>query len=103
MTVAHPHDVYNTINLVTQILCIPICTAFVALRFYTRWRFKQMLGIEDCKSIEPRTFLSPLRKNTLTNPTVDGCLIAWVLFMGYCVIGIYGKCLVDLEGTQVGR
>lgn len=56
MTVEHPHDVYNTINLVTQILCIPICTAFVALRFYARFRFKQNLGVEDCElSIEPRT------------------------------------------------
>jgi hypothetical protein len=53
MTVEHPDDVYNTVNLVTQALCIPICTAFVALRFYTRFRFKQGLGIEDCESRDP--------------------------------------------------
>lgn len=49
MTVSHPDDVYRTVNLVTQCLCIPICTAFVALRFYTRFRFKQVLGVEDCE------------------------------------------------------
>lgn len=53
MTVEHPDDVYNTVNLVTQALCIPICTAFVALRFYTRSRFKQRLGVEDCESRDP--------------------------------------------------
>ncbi|KAJ5117392.1 hypothetical protein N7448_011024 [Penicillium atrosanguineum] len=65
MTVDYPHDVYSTVNLVTQALCIPICSAFVALRFYTRIRFKQNLGVEDW-----------------------GCLIAWALFMGYCGVGI---------------
>lgn len=55
MTVENPHDVYSTVNLVTQALCIPICTAFVALRFYTRIRFKQMLGVEDCEcSMNPK-------------------------------------------------
>lgn len=49
MTTSHPEDVYHTVNLVTQCLCIPIVTIFVALRFYTRWRFKQSLGVEDCE------------------------------------------------------
>jgi hypothetical protein len=44
-----PKDVYRTLNLVVQCLCIPIVTAAVALRFYTRFRFKQRLGIEDCE------------------------------------------------------
>ncbi|OQD87768.1 hypothetical protein PENANT_c005G10077 [Penicillium antarcticum] len=60
-----PTDVLNTINLVTQCLCIPVVTLFVGLRFYTRLRFKQSLGVEDY-----------------------GCTIAWLLFMGYCAIGI---------------
>ncbi|KAJ5778077.1 hypothetical protein N7520_001323 [Penicillium odoratum] len=71
MTIANPKDVLHTVNFVTQVLCIPICTAFVALRFYTRLRFKQGLGIEDA-----------------------ACTIAWALFMGYCgisiVVGKYG-------------
>lgn len=49
MSTSQPHDVYHTVNLVTQILCIPIVSIFVALRFYTRWRFRQSLGVEDCK------------------------------------------------------
>jgi hypothetical protein len=47
MTVENPTDVLHTINLVTQALCIPIVTVFVALRFYTRFRFKLPLGVED--------------------------------------------------------
>lgn len=47
MTVENPTDVLHTINLVTQCLCIPIVTIFVILRFYTRLRFKQGLGVED--------------------------------------------------------
>jgi hypothetical protein len=49
MSTSQPHDVYHTVNLVTQILCIPIVSIFVALRFYTRWRFRQGLGVEDCE------------------------------------------------------
>ncbi|KAJ5415707.1 hypothetical protein N7465_004402 [Penicillium sp. CMV-2018d] len=65
MTVKNPTDVLHTINIVTQALCIPLVTIFVALRFYTRFRFKQSLGVEDL-----------------------ACSIAWVLFMGYCAISI---------------
>ncbi|KAJ5168355.1 uncharacterized protein N7482_003949 [Penicillium canariense] len=65
MTASKPHDLYHTVNLVTQCLCIPIVSIFVALRFYTRWRFKQSLGIEDY-----------------------ACAVAWGLFMGYCGISI---------------
>ncbi|CAI7664892.1 hypothetical protein N7533_005790 [Penicillium manginii] len=60
-----PKDVYRTLNLVVQCLCIPIVSAAVALRFYTRFRFKQRLGVEDY-----------------------ACTVAWGLFMGYCGIGI---------------
>ncbi|CAG7951317.1 unnamed protein product [Penicillium nalgiovense] len=69
MTVENPTDVLHTVNLVTQGLCIPIVTIFVALRFYTRFRFKQSLGVEDL-----------------------ACTIAWFLFMGYCAISIVSKC-----------
>ncbi|KAJ5089603.1 hypothetical protein N7532_008287 [Penicillium argentinense] len=65
MTVAHPDDVYHTLNLVVQCLCIPIVSGAVALRFYTRFRFKQNLGIEDY-----------------------ACIVAWLLFMGYCGVSI---------------
>ncbi|KAJ5972266.1 uncharacterized protein N7479_002184 [Penicillium vulpinum] len=58
-------DALHTINLVTQYICIPIVTIFVALRFYTRFRFKQSQGVEDL-----------------------ACLISWLLFMGYCGISI---------------
>ncbi|KAJ5983469.1 hypothetical protein N7481_005568 [Penicillium waksmanii] len=60
-----PKDVYRTLNLVVQCLCIPIVSAAVALRFYTRFRFKQRLGVEDY-----------------------ACTVAWGLFMAYCAIGI---------------
>ncbi|KXG50857.1 uncharacterized protein PGRI_064290 [Penicillium griseofulvum] len=65
MTVENPTDVLHTLNLVTQYICIPIVTIFVALRFYTRYRFKQSLGVEDL-----------------------ACTISWLLFMGYCGISI---------------
>ncbi|KAJ5892609.1 hypothetical protein N7504_009300 [Penicillium tannophilum] len=71
MTVANPTDVIHTVNLVTQVLCMPITSAFLALRWYTRFRFKQSIGIEDY-----------------------ACTVAWGLFMGYCgisiVVGKYG-------------
>ncbi|KAI2794928.1 hypothetical protein POX_a01529 [Penicillium oxalicum] len=47
MATSHPYDVYHTINLVTQCLCIPIVSIFVALRFYVRFRFRLSLGVED--------------------------------------------------------
>ncbi|KAJ5205945.1 hypothetical protein N7491_003431 [Penicillium cf. griseofulvum] len=65
MTVENPTDVLHTLNFVTQYICIPIVTIFVALRFYTRYRFKQSLGVEDL-----------------------ACTISWFLFMGYCAIAI---------------
>ncbi|KAJ5596597.1 hypothetical protein N7450_003055 [Penicillium hetheringtonii] len=66
MTDAHaPKDVYHKLNLVVQCLSIPIVSAAVALRFYTRFRFKQRLGVEDYT-----------------------CIIAWGLFMGYCGVSI---------------
>ncbi|KAJ5544983.1 hypothetical protein N7535_006629 [Penicillium sp. DV-2018c] len=65
MSVDYTTNALNKINLVTQALCLPIITLFVALRFYARFRFKQSLGVEDV-----------------------ACIIAWLLFMGYCGIGI---------------
>ncbi|KOS42477.1 hypothetical protein ACN38_g6635 [Penicillium nordicum] len=65
MAIENPTDVLHTVNTVTQALCIPLVTIFVALRFYTRYRFKQSLGVEDV-----------------------ACTIAWFLFMGYCAISI---------------
>ncbi|KAI3054290.1 hypothetical protein CBS147353_11454 [Aspergillus niger] len=65
MTVSHPKDVLNTVNFVTQCLCIPIISVFVLLRFSVRIYYKQFVGVEDWS-----------------------CLIAWVLFMGYCGIAI---------------
>ncbi|KAJ5779378.1 hypothetical protein N7457_007098 [Penicillium paradoxum] len=71
MPVGEPTDVLHTLNFVTQLLCIPITTFFVVLRFYTRFTFKQSLGLEDL-----------------------ACTLAWLLFMGYCgisiVVGKYG-------------
>ncbi|KAJ5899705.1 hypothetical protein N7495_004449 [Penicillium taxi] len=68
---SNPKDVLNTINLVTQCLCIPIVTFFIGIRFYVRIRFKQIIGLDDYT-----------------------CTAAWLLFMGYCgisiVIGDYG-------------
>lgn len=33
MTTSHPQDVYHTVNLVTQCLCIPIVTAIIEIGF----------------------------------------------------------------------
>ncbi|KAE8378626.1 hypothetical protein BDV26DRAFT_261238 [Aspergillus bertholletiae] len=71
MTETHPGSSLNTINLVTQCLCIPIVTIFVVTRFTIRAWYKQFLLVED-------TF----------------CFLAWILFMAYCgiaiVVGQYG-------------
>ncbi|OJK01559.1 hypothetical protein ASPACDRAFT_77276 [Aspergillus aculeatus ATCC 16872] len=71
MTVNDPKDVLNTINFVTQCLCIPIVSVFVILRFAIRTYYKQWVGVEDWS-----------------------CLAAWILFMGYCsvsiIVGKYG-------------
>ncbi|PVH83887.1 hypothetical protein DL98DRAFT_585357 [Cadophora sp. DSE1049] len=48
----HPHDVFYTVNLVVQILCIAVTTLCVFLRLYIRARIVGMFGIEDwCCSI----------------------------------------------------
>ncbi|KAL4808625.1 hypothetical protein BDV18DRAFT_88184 [Aspergillus unguis] len=64
-------DVLNTVNLVTQCLCIPIVSIFVFLRFGIRAWYKQWNRVED-----------------------STCLVAYILFMGYCavaiVVGNYG-------------
>lgn len=62
MTDAHaPKDVYHKLNLVVQCLSIPIVSAAVALRFYTRFRFKQRLGVEDCEfNAQPSPLISDL-------------------------------------------
>ncbi|KAL5339942.1 hypothetical protein BJX70DRAFT_362329 [Aspergillus crustosus] len=64
-------DILNTVNLVTQCLCIPIVSIFVILRFSIRAWYKQWATVEDWT-----------------------CLTAWLLFMGYCgiaiVVGNYG-------------
>ncbi|KAL2813881.1 integral membrane protein [Aspergillus granulosus] len=65
MSIEDPHDVLNTVNLVTQCLCIPIVTIFVAMRFAIRAWYKQWAPVEDWT-----------------------CFTAWLLFMAYCGIGI---------------
>ncbi|RAL14507.1 uncharacterized protein BO97DRAFT_340434 [Aspergillus homomorphus CBS 101889] len=65
MTINDPEDVLNTINFVTQCLCIPIVSVFMILRFSIRTYYKQWVGVEDWS-----------------------CLMAWILFMGYCAISI---------------
>ncbi|KAE8349610.1 hypothetical protein BDV28DRAFT_160345 [Aspergillus coremiiformis] len=71
MTEKHPGSSLNTINLVTQCLCIPIVTIFVVTRFAIRCWYKQFVIVED-------TF----------------CILAWMLFLAYCgiaiVVGDYG-------------
>ncbi|CEL10848.1 hypothetical protein ASPCAL13957 [Aspergillus calidoustus] len=65
MSIEDPHDVLNTVNLVTQCLCIPIVTIFVAMRFSIRAWYKQWAPVEDWT-----------------------CLFAWMLFMAYCGVAI---------------
>ncbi|KAE8153390.1 hypothetical protein BDV25DRAFT_149683 [Aspergillus avenaceus] len=60
-----PGSTLNTVNLVTQCLCIPIVTIFVVVRFSIRCWYKQFVIVED-------TF----------------CFLAWLLFMAYCATGI---------------
>ncbi|KAL2833479.1 hypothetical protein BJY01DRAFT_253529 [Aspergillus pseudoustus] len=65
MSIEHPHDALNTVNLITQCLCIPIVTIFVVIRFSIRAWYKQWAPVED-----------------------STCLAAWMLFMAYCGIAI---------------
>jgi hypothetical protein len=45
--VKQPVDVLHTVNLVTQCLCIPIVTIFVAMRLSIRIRYRQFSILED--------------------------------------------------------
>ncbi|KAJ5249579.1 hypothetical protein N7524_011895 [Penicillium chrysogenum] len=83
--VSHPKDVLHTVNLVTQCLCIPIVTLFVGLRFYTRLRFKQPLGVEDY----PCTiaWASPIH-GILWSQHCQFCYIATIL---YCPMVLFVK------------
>ncbi|RHZ55424.1 uncharacterized protein CDV56_107110 [Aspergillus thermomutatus] len=74
-TVKQPVDVLHTVNLVTQCLCIPIITLFVAMRFSIRLWYRQFVGIEDCTS----------RVNAINRTNAN---ISRALFMGYCAIAI---------------
>lgn len=69
-------DNLHTLNLVTQCLCIPITTIFVALRFWTRYSFKQSLGVEDRESTLDRGSRN-FCKDHANNLTV-ACTLAWV-------------------------
>jgi hypothetical protein len=46
---SQPKDVLKTVLLVTQCLCIPICSLVFALRVFVRFRFRQQLGLDECK------------------------------------------------------
>ncbi|KAB8199089.1 hypothetical protein BDV34DRAFT_233384 [Aspergillus parasiticus] len=65
MTETHPGSSLNTINLITQCLCIPIVTIFVATRFGIRFWYKQFVVVED-----------------------STCNLQFILFMAYCAIAI---------------
>lgn len=45
---AHPRDALKTVLLVTQCLCIPICSVLIVLRLHVRLRFGQHLGLDEC-------------------------------------------------------
>lgn len=70
MTIENPYDKLYTVNLVTQCLCIPIVTIFVALRFTIRTYYRQFVVVEDSK---PMTV--PTLYFVLTKPAT--CLLAW--------------------------
>lgn len=48
MSTNERNDVLNTVNLVTQCLCIPIVTVFIFLRFGIRAWYRQWAPAEDC-------------------------------------------------------
>ncbi|KAF7586493.1 hypothetical protein BBP40_008794 [Aspergillus hancockii] len=81
MTAKHPGSSLNTINLVTQCLCIPIVTIFVVTRFVIRCWYKHFLLPSMGK------YLSLLPNRHFINHSQ-------LLFMAYCgiaiVIGDYG-------------
>ncbi|KAF7122203.1 hypothetical protein CNMCM5793_000160 [Aspergillus hiratsukae] len=72
--VKQPVDALHTVNLVTQCLCIPIVTLFVALRLSVRLWYRQFSAIEDCTC-------SADAINRRAN-------MSRALFMGYCAIAI---------------
>lgn len=47
---SNPTDALNTVLYVTQYLCIPVVSLFVFLRLGVRLYYKQIIGVEDCKS-----------------------------------------------------
>lgn len=59
--VHQPVDVLHTVNLVTQCLCIPIVTIFVAMQLSVRLWFRQFSVLED-----------------------GSCLIAWGSCLAVC-------------------
>lgn len=45
--ITQPVDVLHTVNLVTQCLCIPIVTIFVAMRLSVRLWYRHISVLED--------------------------------------------------------
>lgn len=46
---SQPKDKLKTVLLVTQCLCIPICSLVFALRVFFRFRFRHQLGLDECE------------------------------------------------------
>lgn len=47
---SNPTDSLNTVLYATQYVCIPIVSIFVFMRLGVRLYYKQLIGVEDCKS-----------------------------------------------------
>lgn len=62
---ANPRDALRTVLIVTQGLCISICSIVIALRLYVRFHFRQQPGYEECEWKEKKKRKTP-RKNVLT-------------------------------------
>ncbi|RAK86153.1 hypothetical protein BO79DRAFT_154110 [Aspergillus costaricaensis CBS 115574] len=74
-----------TISLVTQILCLALVSAFVALRGVVAWRFKKGVDVED-------------EMNVLANELIGFCFVSLVYTPPYTTLPIS---ILSIEGERL--
>ncbi|EBA27424.1 conserved hypothetical protein [Aspergillus fumigatus A1163] len=86
--VHQPVDVLHTVNLVTQCLCIPIVTIFVAMRLSVRLWFRQFSVLEDVGQHGGGYHQSDIHDSAMIIAYYKFCYIATVL---YCPMALFVK------------
>ncbi|EAW17342.1 uncharacterized protein NFIA_072560 [Aspergillus fischeri NRRL 181] len=83
-----PVDVLHTVNLVTQCLCIPIVTIFVAMRLSVRLWFRHFSVLEDVGQHGGGYHQSDIHDSAMIVAYYKFCYIATVL---YCPMALFVK------------